>query len=68
MDLVLTIGIDALVYASWVFIVSLGLTLVFGVLKILNMAHGSIYALGAYAAASAVALFASLGLAPAMSL
>ncbi|MEW5890861.1 MAG: branched-chain amino acid ABC transporter permease [Pseudomonadota bacterium] len=68
MDLILTIGIDALVYASWVFIVSLGLTLVFGVLKILNMAHGSIYALGAYAAASAVALFASLGLAPAMSL
>jgi branched-chain amino acid transport system permease protein len=67
-DLILTIGIDALVYASWVFIVSLGLTLVFGVLKILNMAHGSIYALGAYAAASAVALFASLGLAPAMSL
>ena len=47
MDLVLTIGVDALVYASWLFIVSLGLTLVFGVLKILNMAHGSIYALAA---------------------
>lgn len=68
MDLVLTIGIDALVYASWLFIVSLGLTLVFGVLKILNMAHGSIYALGAYGAASVVALFASWGLPPAMSL
>ena len=68
MDLVLTIGIDALVYASWLFIVSLGLTLVFGVLKILNMAHGSIYALGAYAAASAVALFASWGWSPASSL
>lgn len=68
MDLVLTIGIDALVYASWLFIVSLGLTLVFGVLKILNMAHGSIYALGAYAAASGVALFASWGLSPASSL
>jgi len=67
-DLVLTIGIDALVYASWLFIVSLGLTLVFGVLKILNMAHGSIYALGAYGAASVVALFASWGLPPAMSL
>jgi branched-chain amino acid transport system permease protein len=57
-----TIAIDALTYASWLFIVSLGLTLVFGVLKILNIAHGSLYALGAYAAASAVALFASLGL------
>jgi branched-chain amino acid transport system permease protein len=36
-----TILIDALTYASWLFIVSLGLTLVFGVLKILNIAHGS---------------------------
>lgn len=68
MDLILTIGADALAYASWLFIVSLGLTLVFGVLKILNMAHGSIYALGAYAAASGVALFASWGLSPASSL
>ena len=68
MDLALTIGIDALTYASWLFIVSLGLTLVFGVLKILNMAHGSIYALGAYAAASTVALFASWGWSPASSL
>lgn len=67
-ELALIVGVDALVYASWLFIVSLGLTLVFGVLKILNMAHGSIYALGAYAAASMVAWFTSLNLAPAMSL
>lgn len=68
MDLALIVGIDALVYASWLFIVSLGLTLVFGVLKILNMAHGSLYALGAYAAASLVGWFASLNFPPAMSL
>ena len=49
-----TILIDGLTYASWLFIVALGLTLVFGVLKILNIAHGSFYALGAYAAASFV--------------
>ena len=49
-----TILIDGLIYASWLFIVALGLTLVFGVLKILNIAHGSFYALGAYAAASFV--------------
>jgi branched-chain amino acid transport system permease protein len=60
--------VDAVTYASWLFIVSLGLTLVFGVLKILNIAHGSVYALGAYAAASAVALAASLGFAPGFSL
>jgi branched-chain amino acid transport system permease protein len=68
MQLALTILIDAVSYASWLFVVSLGLTLVFGVLKILNIAHGSVYALGAYAAASAVALAASWKLAPGFSL
>ena len=66
--LALTILIDGITYASWLFIVALGLTLVFGVLKILNIAHGSFYALGAYAAASFVAWFASMELAPAASL
>jgi branched-chain amino acid transport system permease protein len=68
MNTVLTILIDGLTYASWLFIVALGLTLVFGVLKILNMAHGSFYALGAYAAASFVSWGASLHLAPAFSI
>jgi branched-chain amino acid transport system permease protein len=62
--LALTILIDGVVYASWLFIVALGLTLVFGVLKILNIAHGSFYAVGAYAAASVVGWLATLGLAP----
>jgi branched-chain amino acid transport system permease protein len=66
--LALTILMDGLIYASWLFVVALGLTLVFGVLKILNIAHGSLYAVGAYAAASAVGAFASLGFAPALSL
>ena len=64
----LTILTDAITYASWLFIVSLGLTLVFGVLKILNIAHGSVYALGAYAAASFVALAVAIGLAPGFAL
>lgn len=68
MNLAITILVDGITYASWLFIVALGLTLVFGVLKILNIAHGSFYALGAYAAASAVAWFAALGLAPWLSL
>ena len=55
MNAVVTILIDGLTYASWLFIVAVGLTLVFGVLKILNIAHGSFYALGAYAAASSIA-------------
>ncbi len=68
MQTALTILIDGLTYASWLFIVALGLTLVFGVLKILNIAHGSFYALGAYAAASFVGWGASLKWAPGFSL
>lgn len=68
MMLAATILIDGLTYASWLFIVALGLTLVFGVLKILNVAHGSFYALGAYAAATLVGWFASLQLAPSLSI
>ena len=60
----LTILIDGLTYASWLFIVALGLTLVFGVLKILNIAHGSFYALGAYAAASFVGWASAMKWAP----
>ena len=68
MNLALTIVIDGVTYASWLFIVALGLTLVFGVLKILNIAHGSFYALGAYVTATLVSLAASWALPPAMSL
>ncbi len=68
MNLALTILIDGVTYASWLFIVALGLTLVFGVLKILNIAHGSFYALGAYVTATLVSLAASWALPPAMSL
>nr|BAL56031.1 branched-chain amino acid transport system permease protein [uncultured prokaryote] len=42
---------DGLVFASWLFLISLGLTLIYGVLRILNIAHGSLYALGAYTGA-----------------
>ena len=68
MQLALTIVVDGLSYASWLFIVALGLTLVFGVLKILNIAHGSFYALGAYAAASAVAAASTFNSVPQLSL
>ena len=66
MNFFLTIVLDGLIQASWLFIVALGLTLVFGVLKILNIAHGSFYALGAYVAATAVTMVAARGLPPAV--
>jgi branched-chain amino acid transport system permease protein len=52
MSTLLAIAVDGIIYASWLFIIAAGLTIVYGVMRILNMAHGSLYALGAYAAAS----------------
>ncbi len=49
--------VDGTIYFSWLFIVSMGLTLIYGVMKILNIAHGSFYALGAYTAAYAVGVY-----------
>jgi len=40
--------IDGMADAALIFFVAVGLTIVFSVLKILNVAHGSFYALGAY--------------------
>lgn len=58
---------DGLVYASWLFTVSVGLTLIYGVMKILNIAHGSLYALGAYAAAYLVGAYLGGGYPPLLS-
>lgn len=57
MNLVIAVLVDGVVYASWLFIIAAGLTLIYGVMKILNMAHGSFYAIGAYAGASMVGLY-----------
>jgi branched-chain amino acid transport system permease protein len=51
-------------HAAIVFLVAAGLQLVFGVQKILNLACGSFYALGAYFGITAVAVAADLGLPP----
>ena len=44
------IVMDGAVFAAVLFLISVGLTLVFGVLRILNVAHGGLYAFGAYTA------------------
>jgi branched-chain amino acid transport system permease protein len=61
---VLAVVVDGLLYASWLFMVAIGLTLIYGVMKILNLAHGSFYALGAYAAASLAGRWLASGHAP----
>jgi branched-chain amino acid transport system permease protein len=52
---------DGLVYAAWLFVVAIGLSLIFGVMKILNVAHGAFYAFGAYVAATAIGLYFDRG-------
>ena len=54
-----------MVYSSWLFLMAAGLTLIYGVMRILNIAHGSLYALGAYAAASLGGAWIAAGYAPA---
>lgn len=60
--------IDGIIYSSYLFIIAVGLTLIYGVMKILNMAHGSLYALGAYVAATLVGAWFNAGLNPYASL
>lgn len=50
MRLLTIIMMDGAVFAAVLFLLSVGLTLIFGVLRILNVSHGGIYALGAYMA------------------
>ena len=60
----LAVIIDGIIYSSWLFIMATGLTLIYGVMKILNIAHGSLYALGAYLSASLVGWWLGGGHAP----
>lgn len=53
-DQILMVLIDGINYSAWLFLAAVGLTLIYGVMKIVNVAHGSFYALGAYVAASVV--------------
>ncbi|MGH8429313.1 MAG: branched-chain amino acid ABC transporter permease, partial [Solimonas sp.] len=60
-DLV-SVLVDGIIYSSYLFIIAVGLTLIYGVMKILNMAHGSLYALGAYVTATLVGAWFGHGL------
>jgi len=64
MSTLLAVLADGIIYASWLFLVAAGLTIIYGVMRILNMAHGSLYALGAYAAASLAGAWLRGGHAP----
>jgi branched-chain amino acid transport system permease protein len=66
MEIVALQVLNSLFYAAVLFLIAAGLSLIFGVMGIVNMAHGSFYALGAYITAWAVA--AAAGVMPSAAL
>lgn len=54
--------VDGLVEASRIFLIAAGLTVIYGVMRILNIAHGALFALGAYAASVMVLTYLDLDL------
>lgn len=62
LEMLLLAALDGLAYGSLIFLVAVGLSLIFGVLGIVNVAHGSFYAIGAYVAAASVLALGAAGL------
>lgn len=60
--MLLLAALDGLAYGSLIFLVAVGLSLIFGVLGIINIAHGSFYAIGAYVASAGVLAMGAMGL------
>src|SRR5215216_26546 len=56
MDELTIVVLNGVLFASYLFLVSAGLTFIYGVMRILNVAHGSLYGLGAYMGAWLVLL------------
>lgn len=56
MDTLVIHALNALLYASVMFLIAGGLSLIYGVMRIVNLAHGNLYAFGAYVAAWAAGL------------
>lgn len=53
--------LNSIFYASILFLIAAGLSLIYGVMQIINMAHGSLYALGAFVTAWVIGKAAALG-------
>ncbi|MEM1510764.1 MAG: branched-chain amino acid ABC transporter permease [Thermofilaceae archaeon] len=60
--LVVTILFNTLIYTIILALISVGLNMILGVLKILNVAHGAFFALGAYTSVTLVKIFLTGGL------
>jgi branched-chain amino acid transport system permease protein len=54
MDILIIQILNSIFYAAVLFLIAAGLSLIYGVMRIVNLAHGTFYALGAYVSAWAV--------------
>jgi branched-chain amino acid transport system permease protein len=54
MDILIIQVLNSIFYAAVLFLIAAGLSLIYGVMRIVNLAHGTLYALGAYVSAWAV--------------
>jgi branched-chain amino acid transport system permease protein len=63
-DILILQFLNALFYAAILYLIASGFTLIFGVMGIVNMAHGSFYALGAFVTAWVVGILHSQGVSP----
>lgn len=54
MDTLVIQTLNSVFYAAVLFLIAAGLSLIYGVMRIVNLAHGTLYALGAYVSAWAV--------------
>jgi branched-chain amino acid transport system permease protein len=61
MDLFVIHTLNALLYSAVLFLIAGGLSLIYGVMRILNLAHGNLYALGAFVSAWAIGRAAEAG-------
>jgi branched-chain amino acid transport system permease protein len=53
-DILILQFLNSVFYASILFLIAAGLSLIYGVMRIVNLAHGTFYALGAYVTAWAI--------------
>lgn len=68
MDILIIQILNSIFYASILFLIAAGLSLIYGVMRIVNLAHGTFYAFGAYVTAWTVGTLAVAAPVPVMFL
>ena len=63
MELFVVIGLDAINFTLTIILVAMGLVIIFGLMNVINFAHGEIYMISAYLFAIFLALAAAFGVA-----